>query len=76
MDNTTTTTGPFTITTVTSGSNTLNTVGYTVYKDDTLPVYYNLYEEDGNLFYKNSKGEVFKLTFTKQEAVKQIIQDL
>jgi len=50
--------------------------GYNVYKDDTLPVYYNLYEEDGNLFYKNSKGEVFKLTFTKQETVKQIIQDL
>jgi len=35
-----------------------------------------LYSEDNNLFWENSKGEVFKLTFTKQETVKQIIKDL
>lgn len=40
------------------------------------PAYFDLYEQDGNLFWKNSKGEIFKLTFTKQETVKQIIDDL
>ncbi len=76
MDNTATTTGPFTITTSSTASGVTLANGIYVNSSYYSPPYANMYEEDGNLFWKNSKGEVFKLTFTKQETVKQIIQDL
>lgn len=42
----------------------------------TPPVTDGFYEDEGRLFWKNSKGEVFQVTFTKQETVKQILEDL
>lgn len=53
----------------------LTTTGYVNYSYQKSPAD-DMYEKDGNLFWRNSKGEVFKLTFTKQETVKQIIDDL
>lgn len=34
------------------------------------------YEDGGRLFWKNSKGEVFQVTFTKQEVVTNLLTDL
>lgn len=42
----------------------------------SLAVTDGFYEDDGRLFWENSKGEVFQVTFTKQETVKQILEDL
>lgn len=56
------------------------TGSYGITGNNTYTYYPNVidgfYEDDGRLFWKNSKGEVYQVTFTKQETVNKIINDL